>query len=117
MEEKKGFLARQKEEWRSLIFRAPSRRRWGRVGFVASFVMIYYGLAAGNEDLGWDVSFLPPFGVIEGLGTLFGSLAELMPKEQTTLIGVLRLWAGIFVGCGFALMAIGVVLGGGPPVP
>jgi hypothetical protein len=29
------------------------------------------------------------FGVLEGMGGLFGSLAELMPEEQTTLAGVL----------------------------
>lgn len=46
------------------------------------------------------------------MGALFGSLAEL--KEQTTLAGILRPWAGLFVGCGFALMVIGGFLGGGP---
>ncbi|MDP8901081.1 MAG: hypothetical protein M3N33_08070 [Actinomycetota bacterium] len=48
------------------------------------------------------------------MGALFGSLAELMPEEQTTLVGILRPWAGLFVGCGFALMVIGGFLGGGP---
>ncbi len=40
----------------------------------------------------------------------FGSLAELMPEEQTALAGILGLWAGLFVCCGFALMVIGGVL-------
>ncbi len=48
------------------------------------------------------------------MGALFGSLAELMPEEQTTLVSIPRLWAGLFVGCGFALMVIGGFLGGGP---
>ena len=117
MEEEKGFLARQKEEWISLVFRAPSRRRWGLVGLAASLGMIYFGLDARNEDLGWDVSFLPPLGVLEGMGTLFGSLAELMPEEQKTLTGILRLWGGLFLICGFALTALGIVLAGEPPVP
>ncbi len=59
----------------------------------------------------------PPFGVLEGMGALFGSLAELMPEVQATLAGILRAWAGLFVICGFALMVIGGILGGGPPVP
>lgn len=45
------------------------------------------------------------------MGTLFGSLAELMPGEQTTLAGILRLWAGLFLACGFGLMLIGGVRG------
>jgi hypothetical protein len=47
------------------------------------------------------------------MGALFGSLAELMPEAQTTLAGILRLWAGLFVACGFGLMVVGGVLGGG----
>ena len=115
MQEKKGFLARQKEEWRSLIFRAPSRRRWGLVGLVLSLVAIYFGLPAEAPRSG--LASFPPLGVLEGMGTLFGCLAELMPEEPTTLAGILRLWAGLFVACGFGLMVIGIALGGGPPGP
>ena len=50
------------------------------------------------------------------MGTLFGSLAEPMPEEQTTLAGILRLWAGLFVACGFGLMVVGIALGGSLPV-
>jgi hypothetical protein len=50
------------------------------------------------------------------MGTLLGSLAELMPEEQTTLAGILRLWAGLFVACGFGLMVVGIALGGSLPV-
>ena len=109
MEEEKGFLARQKEEWRSLVFRAPSRRRWGVVGLVASLGIIFFGLSAADPAAG--PASLPPLGVLEGMGALLGSLAELMPEQQRTLAGILRLWAGLFVCCGFALMAIGGVPG------
>ncbi len=50
------------------------------------------------------------------MGTLLGSLAELMTEEQTTLAGILRLWTGLFVACGFGLMVVGIALGGSPPV-
>jgi len=109
VQEKKGFLARQKEEWRSFIFRAPSRRRWGLVGLVAALGMIYFGLPA--EDPRTTLTGFPPLGILEGMGTLFGSLAEFMPEEQTTLAGILRVWAGLFVACGFGLLVIGTVLG------
>ena len=109
MEEKEGFVARQKEELNSHVFRAPSHRRWGLVGLVASLGMIYFGLPAEAPRAG--PATFPPLGVLEGMGALFGSVAELMPEEQTTLAGILRLWAGLFVGCGFALMVIGGVLG------
>ncbi len=72
------------------------------MGLVASLGVIYFGLPADVPRTG--LASLPPLGVLEGMGALFGSLAELMPEEQTTLAGVLRVWAGLFVGCGFALM-------------
>ncbi len=115
MEREKGFIARQKEDWKSHLFRAPSRRRWGLVGLVISLVVIYLGLPTDAPRTG--LAAFPPFGILEGMGALFGSLAELMPEEQTTLAGILRAWAGLFVICGFALMVIGGILGGGPPVP
>lgn len=115
MESEESFLARQKKDWKSHLFRAPSRRQWGLVGLVISLVVIYLGLPTDAPRT--DLVAFPPLGVLEGMGALFGSLAELMPEEQTTLAGILRVWAGLFVICGFALMVIGGILGGGPPVP
>ncbi len=114
MEEEKGFLVRKREEWKSHHFRGPSRRRWGLAGLVVSLVMIYSGLAART---GWGLAVLPSFGVLEGMGTLFDSLAELLPEEQSTLAGILRVWAGLFVGCGFGQMVTEAIMGGGSPVP
>ena len=115
MEDEKGFLVRQREEWRSFVFRKPSHRRWGLVGLVASLGVIYFGLPADAPRAG--LTSLPPLGVIEGMGALFGSLAELMPEEQTTLAGILRVWDGVSVCCGFGLMVDRFVLGGSPPGP
>ena len=115
MEEEKDFLVRQKEDWKSHLFRVPPRRRWGLVGVVISLVVIYFGLPT-DAPPGGPAAF-PPFGVLEGIGILFGSLAELMPKEQTTLAGILRVWAGLFAACGFGLLVIGGVLAGGSPGP
>ena len=109
MEEEKDFLARQKEGWRALVFRAPSRRRWGLVGLAPSPGVIYFGLPA--EAPGPGLTSFPPLGFLEGIGALFGSLAELMPEGQTTPAGILRIWAGVLVACGFGLMAIGSILG------
>lgn len=106
MEGEKGFLARQKREMKSPIFRAPSHRRWGLAGPVLSLGWIYVGLPDDAPRAGPASSL----GVLEGIGALFGSLAELMPGEQTTLAGIPRTWAGLFVACGFGLV-IGGVLG------
>ncbi len=62
-------------------------------GLVASLGVIYFGLPADAPRAGLTTP-LPPLDVLEGMGALFGSLAELMPEEQTTLAGILRLWAG-----------------------
>jgi hypothetical protein len=79
------------------------------VGLALSLGVIYFGLPAEAPRAG--LTSFPPLGVLEGIGALFGSLAELMPEEQTTLAGILRIWAGLFVACGFGLMVIGDVLG------
>jgi hypothetical protein len=116
VEKEKSFLTRQKEDWKSHLFRAPSRRWWGLVGLVASLAMIYFGLPSSDASR-VVLTALPPFGVLEGIGALFGSLAELMPKEQATLAGILRVWAGLFVVCGLGLMVVGGILDGSLPVP
>ena len=109
MEEEKGFVERQRDEWRSHLFRKPSRHWWAFALLALSLGMIYFGLGEGPRT--GPVAFLPPLGVLEGMGAFFGSLAELMPDGQTTLAGILRLWAGLFVACGFALMVISGVPG------
>lgn len=114
MEREEGFLDRQKREWKAHVFRKPSRRWWGLAGLVISLVMIYCGLASGAEDPGGGLAAFPLFGVFEGMGTLFGSLAEILPEEQTSLAGILRLWAGLFLVCGFGLVVLAGVTGLGP---
>ena len=68
--------------------------------------MIYFGLAAGAEGPTRYNALPPPLSILEGMGLLFGSLAELLPEEQVTLAGIERLWAGLFAACGFALMRV-----------
>jgi hypothetical protein len=109
VEGKKGSLARQKEEWRARGSRGPSRRRWGLVGLALSLGWIYADLSAEVPRDG--LASFPPLGVLEGMGVLLGFLAEPMPEEQTTLAGILRIWAGLFVARGFGLMVIGGALG------
>lgn len=106
MEEERSFLVRQKEDLKTHLLRAPSRRWWGFVGLVASLAMIYYGLPSSDTPR-IILTALPPFGVLEGMGAFFGSLAELLPEEQATLAGILRVWAGLFVVCGLGLMVVG----------
>ena len=89
----------------------------GARGLVLSLGMIYLGLAYGTGGPTRDNAVLPPLSVLEGIGLLFGSLAELLPEEQVTLAGVLRLWAGLFAAGGFALTMVGLFLGGGPQGP
>jgi hypothetical protein len=57
------------------------------VGLAFSLVVIYFGLP--SEAARDGLASLPPLSILEGRGTLFGSLAELMPEEQTTLAGIL----------------------------
>ncbi len=113
MEDKyKNAISQQKESWKSHIFRKPSRRRWAVVGLAASFAMLYYGLAFASGPRTGQAYF-QYFGLLEGLGILFGSVAELMPEEQTTLSGILRGWASLFAICGAILMFTGIILDSG----
>lgn len=81
---------------------------------MGSVVVIFYGLTPGGF-FGLSGIFSPA-GVPEGMGLLFGSLAELMPEEQTTLAGVLRLWVILFAFGGFVLMVVWMI-GAGAPGP
>ena len=81
---------------------------------VSSFGMIPSGLASVTGDPGGNVAASLPFGVLEGMGALFGSLANFLSEEQATLADILRLWAGLFVARGFALVVTGGVTSFGP---
>ncbi len=105
----KNLASRWKEDWKKHFFRKPTRRRWAMVGLVGSFVMLCYGLAFPSDPRS-DQAYFRYFGLFEGLGIFFGSVAELMSEEQTTLAGILRMWAGLFAVCGAALMFAGMFL-------
>lgn len=107
--EDKNLLSRWKEDWRKHFFRPPTRRRWALLGLVGSFAMLYYSLAFPPGP-GTGGAYFRYFGLLEGVGLLFGSAAELLPGEQTTLAGILRMWAGLFAVCGAALMFAGIFL-------
>ena len=95
--------------WRKHFFRKPTRRRWALLGLAGSSAMLLYSLALSSGP-GTGGTYFQYFGLLEGLGLFFGSVAELMPGEQTTLAGILRMWAGLFAVCGAALMFAGVFL-------
>lgn len=44
------------------------------------------GVSRTNVD---GVALFPYLGLFEGLGAFFGSVAELLPEEQTTLAGMI----------------------------
>lgn len=113
MEEEKDFFGRQEGGWRSRLSRAPSRSRWWLVGLAVSTLTVCYSGSTLPQDprmllLGFQLT-----GVVEGLGLFFGSVAELLPEEQTTLAGILRVWAGLFVVLGMVLLAARFVVNAG----
>lgn len=83
----------------------------GLVGLVISLVIIYSGLSSEPDASRGVFTIFGQFGVLEEMGGLFGSLAKVMPEQQSRLAGILRAWAGLFVGCGFVMVVAGGVLG------
>lgn len=80
--------------WKADLFRVPGERgryqvfapsRWqGVLGVLIAGLAFYYALFTSNSA--------PTFVVLAmAAWVLFGSLAELLPKERTTLAGFLRL--------------------------
>ena len=102
----RGFFSHHKEKFRSHLFRKPSHRRFGLVSLTFSIFAIYWGASSLPHDPLEALSGFGLAGLCEGMGALFGSVAELMPEEQTTLAGLLRIWASLFVACGIVLMAV-----------
>ena len=113
--QEKGLFSRHKEEFRSHVFRKPSHRRFGLVGLAFSTFAIYWGASSLPHDPLQALTGLALTGLCEGMGGLFGSLAELLPEEQTTLAGIFRMWAGLFVACGIVLMAMRMLVRAGAP--
>ena len=113
MEKDRGFFSRQKKEFGAPLFRKPSHRRFGVVGLGFSVFAIYWGASSLPHDPLEALTGLALSGLCEGMGALFGSVAELLPEEQTALAGILRVWAGLFVVCGVILIAARLLLRSG----
>lgn len=111
MDEKGGDLSsRQARDRGSRLPRKPSRRRLALGGLVFSLGVMYWSLAfpSGPQS---GPAILQYFGLLEGLGAFFGSVAELLPEEQKSLARILQMWAGLFAICGFVLIVARGLLG------
>jgi hypothetical protein len=113
MEMEEGFFSRRKEELRYHLFRQPSHRRFGLVSLAFAIFAIYFSASSFPQDPREALAGFGLSGLCEGMGDLFGSVAELVPEEQTTLAGILRTWAGLFVVCGIVPMAVRMLARGG----
>jgi hypothetical protein len=87
------YISWKKDEWKSDLFKEPRQKWYFLPLLVFSVAAICWGVYdyPTNPDTE-DISLMLT-GVCGGIAGLLESVAELLPKSQTQLTGILRTWA------------------------
>lgn len=100
------YVARKKDEWKLELFKEPQQRWHFLLLLVFSVAAIYWGVSDYPADPSPGETMLMVIGVCGGTAGLLTSVAELLPKSQTQLAGILRLWAALSAVVIIAVMAL-----------
>ena len=101
-----AYISRKKDEWKSDFFKEPQQKWYFLPLAVLSIVTIFLSVYDYPADPNIkDVSFVL-VGVFGGVTGLLGFVAELWPKSQTQLAGILRMWAVLFATCVIGAMSL-----------
>ncbi|MGB3632457.1 MAG: hypothetical protein WA982_00300 [Rubrobacteraceae bacterium] len=104
------YISRKRAELKSDLFKEP-QQRWHFLLLIAFSVMaIYWGISDYPASRGMDDFMFMAIGVCGGIAGLFGSVAELLPKSQTQLAGILRMWAVLSGLCVIPAMALQLII-------
>lgn len=93
------YISRKKAGWKSDFFKEPQQKWYFLPLLVFSVAAIYWGISDYPADPDIEDTAFMLVGVCGGATGLFTSAAELLPKSQTQLAGILRLWA-VLAGVG-----------------
>lgn len=101
-----NYVALKKDEWKLELFKEPQQRWHFLLLLVFSVAAIYWGVSDYPADPSPGETMLMVIGVCGGTAGLLTSVAELLPKSQTQLAGILRLWAALSAVVIIAVMAL-----------
>ncbi|CAN5571419.1 hypothetical protein BH24ACT22_BH24ACT22_21020 [soil metagenome] len=107
------YISRKQAGWKSDLFKEPQQRWHFLLLLAGSVIAIYFGVSdyPAAPDIK-DTAFML-VGVCGGIAGLLASVAEILPKSQTQLAGILRIWAFLAflaVLCTFPAMVLAILL-------
>ena len=105
-----NYISRKQAEWRSDFFKEPEQKWHFLLLLFFSVVAIYWGAYDYPTDPTVGDTALMLAGVCGGIAGFFASVAEVLPKSQTQLAGVLRIWAFLAILCTLPAMALQLLL-------
>ena len=100
------YISGKKAGWKADFFKEPEQKRHFLLFLAFSVAAIYWGVYEypADPDLKDRATLL--VGVGGGTVGLLTSVAELLPKSQTQLAGILRMWATLAAFCTFGAIAL-----------
>lgn len=103
------YISRKQAEWKPELFKEPEQRWHFLLLLPFLVVAICWGVYdypdAPNVK---DTAFML-VGVGGGIAGLLASVAEILPKNQTQLAGILRMWAALAIFCTLPATALTIL--------
>ena len=100
------YISGEKAGWKADFFKEP-QQKWHFLLLLAfSVAAIYWGVSDYPTDPDTKDTAFMLAGVCGGVAGLLASVAGLLPKSQTQLAGILRMWATLAAFCTFGAIAL-----------
>lgn len=100
------YISDKKDEWKSEFFKEPEQKWHFLLLLVFSIAAIYWGVSDYPADPSKGDTAMMVVGVGCGIAGLLTSVAELLPKSQTQLAVILRMWAVLIAICTVPALAL-----------
>ncbi len=105
-----NYISRKQAGWKADFFKEPEQKRHFLLFLAFSVAAIYWGVYEYPADPTVGDTALMLAGVCGGIAGFFASVAEILPKSQTQLAGILRIWAALVATCAIPAMALQLLL-------
>ena len=107
------YISGKQAGWKADFFKEPEQKRHFLLFLAFSVAAICWGVfdyPADPDTADTADTALMLVGVSCGTAGLFSSVAEILPKSQTQLAGILRIWAALVATCAIPAMALQLLL-------